>query len=283
MLRSPIDRLRSFTEEVPPSVLFIDNLSQFVGLMVFTRAKGKDKLSAFAQNFAKVAASIAGLAKVQNVWGAVEANISTSRKIFKLFKYFPEVSKCRRALQHTRTQKGLTKIRSYLEAMGRAVACIYYIYDNAIWASAMGLLHSNKLPGHLRFLQFSVRPKDGLVVSLLGGSSALHRRKDYLSMYRIYMAFVSKVAFVVQYYADGEVASRDELLAQAWDLLALTCNLGMLRQRIYGGWLGNAALGLLGMTASFASVAEMYYEKWRRGPKPCGSLGVCKICHEKMK
>ena len=51
VLKSPIQALSEFKmpEEMPPSVLFIDELSQFVGLMVFTRAKGKDKLSAFAQ------------------------------------------------------------------------------------------------------------------------------------------------------------------------------------------------------------------------------------------
>ena len=43
VLKSPIQAL------IPPSVLLIDELSQFVGLMVFTRAKGKDKLSAFTQ------------------------------------------------------------------------------------------------------------------------------------------------------------------------------------------------------------------------------------------
>jgi len=86
---SPIKSvMEQLPEEIPPSVLFIDDLSQFLGLMVFIRAKGRDKLSAFAQNFAKVVAAVSTKPKHQNIWGTVENNISASRKTFKLFKYF---------------------------------------------------------------------------------------------------------------------------------------------------------------------------------------------------
>ena len=94
-------------------------------------------------------------------------------------------------------------------------------------------------------------------------------------MYRLYIGFVSKIVFAVQCFKNRCFASSDELRANAWDLLSLTCNMLMLRQRIYGGsvysseriegkWMANAALGVLGMTASFATLAEMYYSKWRR-------------------
>ena len=87
---------------------------------------------------------------------------------------------------------------------------------------------------------------------------------------------MSKIVFAVQYFGESCYVSPDELRANAWDLLSLICNMLMLRQRIYGGWLGNiklsdgnwmanAAIGVLGMTASFASLADMYYSKWRRG------------------
>ena len=102
-------------------------------------------------------------------------------------------------------------------------------------------------------------------MSLLGGSSALQRRKDYLSMYRLYIAFIDKIAFAVQYY-NGQVESR-ESYAQAWDLLSLTLYMCILRERLYGGWLSKTWLGIFGMAAAFSSLANMYYAKWRRGPK----------------
>jgi len=144
----------------------------------------------------------------------------------------------------------------------------------------MGLLQSDKLPGHLRFLQHSVNPKDGSVVSLLGGSGNLHRTKNYLSMHRLYMDIAGVVIFLVQHYMDPQLFSADELRAEAWGQLAVFCNLFMLRQRIYGGRLGNITLGVLGMTASFATLARMYFAKWRSRHKP-PSLG--KMCSGKIR
>ena len=43
--------------------------------------------------------------------------------------------------------------RAVWEGTARAVSCIYFFYDNVIWACAVGILRSAKLPGHLRALQ----------------------------------------------------------------------------------------------------------------------------------
>lgn len=282
MVESLSPRIKRLGDAVYQDVFIIDDLANFVGLMVFNRAKGKDKLSAFAQNFGKLVATIKGLSpKQQNIWLAVEDNIKSSRKIFKLFKFCPEFCKCRQIFGQTMAKTGLNKVRGFLDVIARAISCIYYIYDNVIWAASMGLLQGDKLPNHLKFLQHSVKPRDGTIITFLGGSSVLQRRKDLLSLYRLYISFLSKLTFAYKYYVQGEDISENDLSAQKWGLLGLICNFLILQQRLHGGWGGNgAAEGALGMMASFAAICEMYYNKWRRGPRP---RNPCDMCSKKTR
>merc|ERR1712086_356454 len=159
-------------------------VAEFLGLEVMKSAKGRDKIAAFAQNFAKWHSLSQDIGSPHNAkWRATELNISDGRKIFKWAKFFPEFMKSRRALLRAGTEQSYDRYRSLCESLGRAVSCIYFFYENVQWACAMGLLRADKLPGHLARVQ------------LMGGSANLKTNKYYCSMYKLYVALLGEAVW----------------------------------------------------------------------------------------
>ena len=195
------------------------DVADFVGLEVMKTAKGRDKLAAFVQNFAKWYSLEDEIgSRHHEIWRNTENNISDGRKIFKWMKFFPEWRKSRRAFRRAWEQRGkgetFPMYRSLSEGLGRGVSCVYYIYENVIWAAARGLLHSTKLPGHLRHVsKVPAAPEDGPIVRTLGGSAVLKDRKNFLSMYKLYTLVVGECLFWMQYVAEGRRAKRTEVVA----------------------------------------------------------------------
>jgi hypothetical protein len=248
------------------TVACLSDVLDFVGLEVMKTAKGRDKIAAFFQNAAK-------FQSLQNEIGssdhailrAVENNISNGRKIFKWMKFIPEFTKSRAAFRRASKQEGMVAVRSMCESVGRMVSCVYFFFDNVIWGCSMGLLQSSHLPGHL--INVMLAPEDGALVRLLGGSSQLATRKNYLSMYRIYCQLFGEAMFAFQCLRSGVAGRTHELISHFWELVTLGCNLRMTWQRIYGpipmmgGKLGHQTMGQLGMMASLAVLFKMWTER----------------------
>ena len=137
----------------------------------------------------------------------------------------------------------------------------------------MGLVRSAKLPGHLSRFQSTkaMSGVDGRIIGALGGSQALHRRKNQASLLRIMIALAAELAYGLDQLTKAtswrssptDHVHHAESFAHFWELVLLLCNLRMLLQRLFRqhprlGNLSHSTMGVLGMAASLASILRIY-------------------------
>jgi hypothetical protein len=171
---------------------------------VLQLSSGRDKLCAFVQNFAKFASdSLAAPDSERHlIWRSVESDISSSRKVFKLFKWIREVYKIRRGIHRIEDGKKtngntyfcIDAVCGMLDTFGRVIGFNYFVLDNIVWAVSVGLVQGKQVPSMMRSQdELRFNRKNGLLVRMLGGITGIKRNKNIASLIRSYIGIAANM------------------------------------------------------------------------------------------
>lgn len=238
---------------------------------ILKTCKGRDKLCAFLQNLAKyhsVSSFKVGTEEWQ-IWRNVENSMSDGRKIFKLFKFIPEATKCKNARTRATKEERYFALRSNTEAVARAVSCVYFGLDNVMWAASVGIFASKDQRHAIGSVDDTTGRKDGAVIGSLGGLRGVADKKNTASLYRLLLALLSEGIWLVHVLSSAtKPKDTDSLgvLAHVFEVITLTSNLRMVMKRLYkGSWeLSPASMGILGMVAAASVVCKITTERLRK-------------------
>ena len=171
------------------------------------------------------------------VWRGVGEDLSQGRKIFRLLKSVPEGKKLRNALhacvkswklylqdapnsfalpqaeipggdsmldwgdgaERSKRRQGhwFASVVSGLEATAHLMAINYFLLDNFVWATGLGIFRSKEVPANLKGIWQGARRNQGLVLAL-GGMSGVKRKRNYFSFFRNIIAILSHALFLSQ-------------------------------------------------------------------------------------
>lgn len=264
-------------------------------------SSGRDKVVAFIQNFAKYSSDALCVEDSERYWicRGVEENLSDSRKVFRFLKWLREVYKVRRGLN--RADQGLKQSGAMsidftcgvMDVLGHTCSFFYFLLDNLLWATSVGVLRSKGVPEAIQRLPWynsNVPRRNGWVVASLGGVTNIKRLKNRSSLYRLFFALTANILLLHKAWRSRALARRDRLagapvdaaneqqgssldnplLFHSLEVLGMLCNGRVLLSKLgFSGWgATHAYMGALGMFAASQGV----WRNWRKVvQKKCGS------------
>lgn len=86
---------------------------------------------------------------------------------------------------------------SGLEATAHLMAINYFMLDNFVWATGLGIFRSKEVPKNLKGIWQGARRNEGMVLAL-GGMSGVKRKRNYFSFFRNMIAILSHALFLSQ-------------------------------------------------------------------------------------
>ena len=254
-------------------------------------SSGRDKVVAFIQNFAKFASDAPLLCTPEGemywVWRGVESNLSDSRKVFRFLKWLREVYKVRRGVHRAKLgyQEGVASIGftcGVMDVCGHACSFLYFLLDNILWATSVGLIRSKEKRMHLigSFVREENYRHNSSLVHWLGGVRGIKTWKNYASFYRLMFALAANILLLYKSLrrrqSDSPGAEKrkrkfdldDPKLFHSLEILGMLCNFVILNSKLGFRARSHLAMGLLGMLAA----AQGVWRNWRKVlAKKCGS------------
>ena len=188
---------------------------------IMRKTSGRDKLCALIQAIAKLNASgLEGDTQAFLIWRAVEGSMRDGRKIFKFLKWIESAQKMRWCCERTFSSffKGgpaFLTLTHALDILAYFLATNYYLLDNLLWCTQVGLLRSKVIPANQRLLWVGFR-NNGKVVSVLGGLSGIKLKRNYCSFYRSIVALLSEIIYLrgmstIELKESGVISDEEEV------------------------------------------------------------------------
>jgi len=242
-------------------------------------SSGRDKFCALLQGYAKFASAALAEPDSEKYWmyRGMEDSLSDGRKIFRFFKEIREVYKVRRGFH--RMQEGVEKhgFRSIpaacglLDILGHTASFFFYILDNLLWATSVGIFRAKAVPPLQRRMWKGFR-RNGVVVSALGGVAKIKRNKNLASIWRLNFAIIANVLLLSRTLADvGGDSFRgpdDPRLFHTLEIVGMAASFRVLLSKLNVWKEGHARLGLLAIVAAACGI----WTNWRKVQrKNCGA------------
>jgi hypothetical protein len=127
----------------PPS----SHLGARLGILL-SRSSGRDKFAALVQYFSMFCGHQTLARASQDAhapWRNVEESMSSGRKVLRLLKWTKELERVQRSVTHEDIGPHATRVRALaarvLGSLMHSFSALYYIVDNVIWASQVGLVN----------------------------------------------------------------------------------------------------------------------------------------------
>jgi hypothetical protein len=181
--------------------------------VLLSRSSGRDKFAAFLQYFAMFVGHQNLVAVSQDAdapWRNVEESMSSGRKVLRLLKWIKELERVQRSITHEDMGPHHSRLRALVaRVLGffmHAFSTLYYLVDNVIWASQVGLVNRPNVtgePGHFRALlsrdlpfpeyiqlQHRHRAEEALRHAAKARENRMKDMKNYASFCRLVFAIV---------------------------------------------------------------------------------------------
>lgn len=184
-----------------------DNVQEWVGryydriYYVMRKTSGRDKLCALIQGLAKfVGGGLEEDSEKFLIASAIEHSMSDGRKIFKFMKWTESAQKARWALMRMiwswwANGPRFMSVVHGLDSVAYGASFFYYVLDNVLWATKVGLLRSKIIPENQKRMWQGWR-LNGKVVTRLGGITGIKRNRNFCSFYRSIIALLSEAIYL---------------------------------------------------------------------------------------
>ena len=130
--------------------------------------------------------------------------MSDGRKIFKFLKWIESSQKSRWAMERMSRSfwdhgPGFMTIIHGLDTVAYGTSFFYYILDNVLWCTKVGMLRSKIIPENQKKYWQGWR-LNGKVVQSMGGITGIKRNRNYCSFYRSIIALSSEFVYLLGMY-----------------------------------------------------------------------------------
>ena len=143
------------------------------------------------------------------------------RKIFKFLKWIESAQKSRWAMERMSMSfwndgPGFMTIIHGLDTVAYSTSFFYYVLDNILWCTKVGMLRSKIIPDNQKKYWQGWR-LNGKVVQSMGGITGIKRNRNYCSFYRSIIALASEIVYLTgMYMIEREEKQRARSKTRKW-------------------------------------------------------------------